>query len=295
MGNFLLRRKYRLLLYLMVIILSLAVGYSRNILPNASVNKGLITIGYINWQEDVAVSYLWQEILTSQGYTVKLISLDTAPIYVGLSKGNLDLFLDAWLPLTQKVYWDTYQGQLDDYGSWYTGEAKIGLVVPDYVPISSIQELQRHKAEFNGQIIGIDAGAGIMKAADKAVADYNLDYKLIQGSEAAMMAALDKAYREKKPVVITGWSPHWMFAKYKLKYLADPKLDFGKSEGLHMLANKNFTTDKPAVGAMLKNFKLNDQQIGSLEDLIKSGMPPQEAARKWIGDNRALVENWQHS
>lgn len=295
MGNFLLRRKYRLLLYLMVIILSLAVGYSRNTLPNASVNKGLITIGYINWQEDVAVSYLWQEILTSQGYTVKLISLDTAPIYVGLSKGNLDLFLDAWLPLTQKVYWDTYQGQLDDYGSWYTGEAKIGLVVPDYVPISSIQELQRHKAEFNGQIIGIDAGAGIMKAADKAVADYNLDYKLIQGSEAAMMAALDKAYREKKPVVITGWSPHWMFAKYKLKYLADPKLDFGKSEGLHMLANKNFTTDKPAVGAMLKNFKLNDQQIGSLEDLIKSGMPPQEAARKWIGDNRALVENWQHS
>lgn len=286
------KRGVRGLTYLMVIIISLGFGYFRSVSQNKAESKGKITIGYINWQEDVAVSYLWQEILRNQGYTVELKSLDVAPLFVGLSKGNLDLFLDAWLPITQRAYWDTYKEQLDDYGSWYLGEAKIGLVVPKYVNISSIEQLNNDRDKFKGQIIGIDAGAGIMKSADKAIKNYGLDYQLVQGSEAAMVAALDKAYREQKPVVITGWSPHWMFAKYDLKYLADSKLAFGKSEGLHTLANKSFSKKNPEVMAMLKKFKLDDQQIGTLEDLIQQGMPPQQAAKQWISENQELVDSW---
>lgn len=38
-----------------------------------------------------------------------------------------------------------------------------------------------------------------------------------------MTVALGEAIKQHKDIVITGWSPHWMFNKYDLKYLADPK------------------------------------------------------------------------
>lgn len=251
-----------------------------------------INMGYVNWAEDVAVSNVWKVLLEEKGYTVNLKSLEVAPLFVGLNKGDLDVFMDAWLPTTHKTYYEKYKDKLDDYGVWYKSEAKIGLVVPNYVDIKSVEDLKAKKDEFAGKIIGIDAGAGIMKATAKAVTSYGLDYEVIQSSEAAMMTALDKAYRDKKPIVITGWSPHWMFAKYELKYLEDPKKDFGEAEELHTLANKEFTKKNPEVAKMLKAFKLDDQQIGDIESLIKDGTAPEAAAKKWIGENKAVVDSW---
>ncbi|EGW37188.1 glycine betaine ABC transporter substrate-binding protein [Desulfosporosinus sp. OT] len=251
-----------------------------------------VNIGYVNWAEDVAVSNIWKVLLEEKGYQVNLKSLDVAPLFVGLNKGDLDVFMDAWLPITHQSYWDKYKDNLDDYGTWYKSEAKIGLVVPKYVDINSIEEMKAKKDQFDGKIIGIDPGAGIMKATSKAVGDYGIDYEVVQSSEAAMMTALDKAYRDKKWIAVTGWSPHWMFAKYDLKYLEDPKADFGSAEQIHTLANKNFTTKNPDISKMLKAFKLDDQQIGSLESLINGGMQPEEAAKKWITDNKDLVDGW---
>jgi glycine betaine/proline transport system substrate-binding protein len=260
--------------------------------PNETGTNKTVNMGYVNWAECVAVSNLWKNILEEKGYTVNLTSLDVAPLFVGLSKGELDVFMDAWLPITHQTYWETHKDKLDDYGIWYQAEAKIGLVVPKYMDINSIEDLNSIKSELNGKITGIDPGAGIMKAAATAVQEYGLDYEVIQSSEAAMLAALDKAYRDKKPVVVTGWSPHWKFAKYELKYLEDPKKAFGEAEEIRTLANKEFTNKNPEVAQMLKAFKMNDKQIGELEGLINEGMKPEEAAKKWISENRALVDSW---
>lgn len=251
-----------------------------------------INIGYVSWAEDVAVSNLWKVLLEEKGYTVNLTLLDVAPLFVGLNKGDLDVFLDAWLPFTHKSYIDKYQDNLDDYGTWYEGEAKIGLVVPNYVDIDSVAELKAKKDQFDGKIFGIDPGANMMKTTDELVENYDLNYAVIRSSETAMMAALDKAYRDEKWIVITGWSPHWMFSEYDLKYLEEPKKLYGESEGIHTLANKGFTKNNPEVAEMLKSFKLDDQQLGSLESLINEGMDPLDASKKWLEKNRALADSW---
>ncbi|MBK5262334.1 MAG: glycine betaine ABC transporter substrate-binding protein [Peptostreptococcaceae bacterium] len=258
----------------------------------ADESKGTVNIGMVNWAECVAVSNLWKVILEDQGYTVELTQLDAAPLYVGLDKGDLDVFFDSWLPITHESYWNEYQDNLDDYGIWYQADAKIGIVVPQYVDIASIEEMAASKDKFNGEIIGIDPGAGIMKAANAANEDYGLGFEVIQGSEAAMMAAFEKAYKNEEWIAITGWSPHWMFAKYDVKYLTDDKLSFGDAEELHTLANKNFTVENPDVAEMIKNFAMTDADIGSLEALIVEGMDPEEAAVKWIAENEETVNNW---
>src|SRR5690554_6656470 len=150
----------------------------------ATESKGNIDIGMVNWAECVAVSNLWKVILEDQGYQVKLTQLDAAPLYLGLDKGDLDVFLDAWLPITHETYWEKYQDNLEDYGVWYEEEAKIGITVPQYVTIDSLEELVANKDKFGGQIIGIDPGAGIMKASERANEDYDLGFKIVQGSEA---------------------------------------------------------------------------------------------------------------
>lgn len=260
--------------------------------PAPAENKGTINIGYVNWAECIAVSNLWKVILEDKGYEVTLTQLDVAPLFVGLAKGDIDFFMDGWLPITHATYWEEYKDSLEDYGIWYQEPAKIGLVVPNYATINSIEALKGAAEQFNGQIIGIDPGAGIMKATEAAKEAYDLGLEIVQGSEPAMMAALDKAYSKNEWIAITGWSPHWMFAKYELKYLEDPKGSFGEAEEIHTLANKDFGSKHAEIAAMLKKFKMTDAQIGGLEALINDGMEPADAAAKWIADNKDVVSAW---
>lgn len=287
---------YKVLIVTLITVLlaSFVVGCSSSQQTNtpSENDKGTIKIGYVNWAECVAVSNLWQLLLEEQGYKVELIQLDVAPLYVGLSKGDIDLFMDAWLPITHAAYWQEYKDSYEDYGVWYQESAKIGIVVPKYVTIDSIAQLKDQAAKFNSKIIGIDPGAGIMKASVRANESYGLGYEVVQGSEAAMMAALDKAYSKNEWIAITGWSPHWMFAKYDLKYLDDPKQEFGEAEQVHILAHKDFSSKQAEVAAMLKKFKMTDAQIGSLEGLINDGMEPADAAKKWRDENKDVVESW---
>lgn len=288
------KRKYKILIVALIVALTagLVVGCSNSQQPSADKEKGTINIGYVNWAECVATSNLWKVILEEQGYTVKLTQLDVAPVFVGLSKGDIDFFMDAWLPITHQTYWEEYKDNLEDYGIWYEAPAKIGLAVPQYVTIDSIAQLKDEAGKFNGQIIGIDPGAGIMKASERANEEYQLNFEVVQGSEAAMMTTLEKAYGKQGWIAITGWSPHWMFAKYDLKYLEDPKKSFGEEEEIHILANKDFSSKQPDIAAILKKFRMDDAQIGSLEALINDGMQPIDAAKQWKIDNQDIVDSW---
>ncbi|WP_221039426.1 glycine betaine ABC transporter substrate-binding protein [Gelria sp. Kuro-4] len=136
------------------------------------------------------------------------------------------------------------------------------------------------------------AGAGIMKATAKAIQDYGLKLKLVEGSEPAMTAALKKAIDNKEWIVVTGWAPHWKFARWDLKFLEDPKKDYGEVENIHITARKGLAEDMPEVADFLKNFKLNAQQLGDLEGRIADGEEPPAAAKAWMAENKDVVDSW---
>jgi glycine betaine/proline transport system substrate-binding protein len=65
------------------------------------------------------------------------------------------------------------------------------------------------------------------------IPEYGLeDWEVVEGSSAAMTAALKKAYDKEEPIIVTGWSPHWKFAS-DLKYLEDPKGIYGGAEDVN--------------------------------------------------------------
>jgi glycine betaine/proline transport system substrate-binding protein len=254
-----------------------------------------INIGYINWDEDVALTNLYQVVLESKGYKVNPQLLDVGPIYAGLAKGDVDLFLDAWLPATHEEYWKQYKDQLEDIGVWYDN-ATLNLAVPTYVKdVNTIGDLKAHAADFGGTITGIEASAGETRIVQQnAIPQYGLDgaMSLQNSSTTAMLAGLDSAIKDQKPMVVTLWHPHWAYSRYQLKDLQDPKGAMGKGEQLHAIGRKNFGTDFPALAKVAKNLKLTDEQLGSLEDGIQQAPKGQEkaAAQKWADANKPFVD-----
>lgn len=109
-------------------------------------------------------------------------------------------------------------------------------MVPDYVMVSSIEELSTEKGRFSGQTVDTDTGTGTMKTADQAIKGYELDCKLITSSGSAMAASLKKATDKKDWIIITGWMPHWMFDCFRLGVLRDPKLIYGNTGSAHTIA-----------------------------------------------------------
>ena len=253
--------------------------------------KGSVELGYVQWDSEIASTNVVKKVLEDQGYEVKITAVDASPMWLGVSEGNFDGIVAAWLPATHKDYYAQVKDKVEDLGPNLQG-AKIGLVVPEYVTINSIEELNSVKDKFQGKITGIEPGAGIMKATEQAIQDYNLDLDLQSSSSAGMAAALKKAEDNGDWIVITGWTPHWKFAKWDLKYLEDPKGVYGAEEFIHTIVRKGLKEEKPEVYDILDKFNWTASDMEAVMLDIEDGMEPAEAAAKWVEANQEKVKEW---
>jgi glycine betaine/proline transport system substrate-binding protein len=261
--------------------------------PAMADGKPTLKIGYVEgWDDSVATSNVAARIIEKRfGYDVQLVPVAAGIMWQGVARGDLDATLSAWLPVTQGAYWAQFKDKVVDLGTNFTG-AKIGLVVPDYVSAKSIDDLNAQKTAFSGRIVGIDAGAGVMRKTDEAVKQYDLNYTVMPSSGSAMTAELARDVNAKKPVIVTGWTPHWMFAKYKLRFLEDPKNVYGAAEHVDNIANPGLETKAPQVVAFLKKFQWKPGEIDSVMLAIQNGEKPDAAADAWIASHGDQVNGW---
>lgn len=256
-----------------------------------------ITIGYIAWDEAIAATEVWKQLLEAEGYKVETKQLEAAALYSGVANGNLDLYLDGWLPATHATYWKKYGKKIVDVGVWYE-EADLGLAVPEYVKAKSLADLKTQSGDFGGEIIGIEPSAGMMGILkDEVVPQYGLDgkMKVRQSSTPAMLAALDKAYKAKKPIAVTMWRPHWAFAEYDIRYLEDPKKAWGDPDSIHSIASKDFAKENKKVMGWMKNFKMTPEQLAGLEKAIQDAGGNKEApkaVKTWLKENKSVTDQW---
>ncbi|MEY8751935.1 glycine betaine ABC transporter substrate-binding protein [Alkalicoccobacillus gibsonii] len=142
------------------------------------------------------------------------------------------------------------------------------------------------------EITGIDGGAGVMTAAQNAIDTYDLDLSLQASSGAAMTEALGNAIDNEEPIVVTGWTPHWMFTTYDLKYLDDPENVFGEEESIHTFTRDGLAEDAPEANTVLDNFYWSEDDMGEVMLDIQEGTDPEEAAAKWVESHQDQVDEW---
>lgn len=250
-----------------------------------------ITIGYVTWDSEIASTNVLRQAFEQAGYDVELVAVDVGPLYQALAKGDVDCTVSAWLPGTHKTYMDEYGDDFVMVGKNLEG-AKIGLVVPEYVTIDSIEDLNAEKEKFDGKIIGIEPGAGIMRLTEDAIEEYGLDFTLISSSSAGMAAELRSSINDGDWIVVTGWTPHWKFARWDLKYLEDPKGVYGGDEYIAALARTGLETDKPEAYTILTRFSWTPEDMESVMLAIEEGKSPEVAAKEWVDANQDVVDAW---
>ena len=267
-------------------------------IASADEDKEPIEITYVEWASEVASANVIKVVLEEIGEEVDIIPVTTAAMWQAVASGDVDAHVAAWLYTTHAHYLEAVQDDIEYLGPNLEG-TKIGLIVPDYVTINSIVELNANIKKFRKRIIGIDPGAGLMSRTEQVIEGYGLNkFKLIEGSGAAMTASLGDAIKNKEWIVVTGWTPHWIFSRWKLKYLEDPKniynpKDSRGDEHIGTIVRKGLKNDNPRVYKVLDNFIW---QPADMEKVMiwneNEETDPYDNAVRWVKENRDKVNKW---
>lgn len=253
--------------------------------------QNLIKIGFDTFSDTEAINVIAKQMLERLGYTVEIQSLNVAVLYASVADGKLDEYSGGNLPNNHKDYWERFGDRIDAVGPFHK-QLRIGMAAPAYVDVDSIAELKGREAEFGNRVLGNTPGSGNMRQTANAIKVYGLDMKLIESSEAAQSAAMNKAIKAKEPIAFAAWSPNWWWGKWKLKFLDDPKKAYAPTDGVYHLVRKGLDRDAPRAFGFYKNYTMSADQQGYVMLQVVDGRKAEDVARKFIDDNPDLVKKW---
>ncbi len=195
---------------------------------------------------------------------------------------------------------DTRESEDIEYaGTILEDGAKLGLMVPDYTKeklgLESISDLNDHVDTFEGKIIGIDPGAGIMEMTKKAITEYGLDFELVSSSEAGMISNLKSAYDKEEPIVVTLWDPQWAVDEYDMVYLEDEKLIYGEAETIESWTRGGLLESDETFAKLIGQFSFGndvDTFNGLLSYVENFDGDVGKATKEWLSDNEELKNQW---
>lgn len=248
-----------------------------------------LTFGVTPWTSTVPPTTVARLILEDMGYTVEETQSNVGGVFMGLSRGDLDIFMDAWFPM-HKVHMEKFGDTLERTAVSYP-KAETGWVVPTYMEnINSVSDLKGKEDQFENKMYGIEEGASATKESDEMIKAYGLDMKQVNSSEGGMMAQAIRMMEQEKPVVFFGWRPHTMFNKFDLKVLENDK-GFFKSSSVEVVTNNKLSEKAPEAYEFLSNWSIS---IDAVEEMIveieENGRAPEEVAQEWIDNNQDKVD-----
>lgn len=257
-----------------------------------------LTLGYMTaWSDMLLMANLIEYVASEHGYSFEHTEVnDVAAVYTAVSNGDIDIVPSSWPERTNKDQWERFKDNIEDVGVFFPN-ARLTLAVPEYSDLNSIDDLVGAEDRLDGDIIGIEAGSGVVNVVQNEVMPaYGLDaYTLKTSSTPAMLAELDDAIADERDIVVTLWRPYWANNSYPVKDLADPKGALGDPEGLHTLARPDFTAEHPELAEWISEISLSDEEYGALEDLLLNKYDEgeeQEAIAEWIEQYGDSLPAW---
>lgn len=250
------------------------------------------TLGYVGWDESVAVSHLTGVLLEELGYEeVELRRLEEPEAaYRGVASGELDAFQDVWLP-THEDLLGSVAGEVELLRPWSIGSTRSSLAAPSYMGVRTLEGLRNSGAE---KLVGAEPGAAPIETPDDLPAGVRLE-KDLYPSTAAMYEEVGRLYAAREPFVFLAYSPHWANEEYEFEYVEDPDEmlgDLTQPARLHTVVRGGLRREDPRTHALLSRISLAVHQVQGLELAIREAGSPSEGARTWVRDNEELVQDW---
>lgn len=231
------------------------------------------------------------------GYRVKLVLADVAFLYSALGGERIDVFPGAWTPDAHAVFLRRLGGRAEALGTLSHG-ARVGWLVPDDTPagpaVRGLDDLRAQdvRERFTGKVHGGEAGSGVVRLSERALAIYGLaGWSLDPSSRAGATLALKRGAQRGEPVIATGRRPHWVLDALDVRFLADPRRAFGGPQRIRILGRRAFTADHPWAAQVLSRISLPPAM---LQDLVTAAhrRGVDAALRRFAARHEARLAYW---
>ena len=253
----------------------------------------VIKMGTLSWEDLTPITGITKKVLEDKGFTVEVTEFSEWGIaYAALAKGDVEI-LASQTDYVAHDYWDRNKRRLEKISPVSHGLYQ-GIAVPAYSNINSLEELNANADALGGKIIGIEPGAGLMRDAANAVESYGLQLQLVEGSTAAMTAALKSAYDRQEPIAVTIWEPSWMMQSFEMKYLADPKGVFPPPQSYYWIGQDGFSAENPAAREAIASVYVPLADITAINGAVSEGKTMDQAVADWIAAYQDLVTRWEN-
>lgn len=259
----------------------------------AIAQDNVIQMGTMSWEDLTPITGITKKVLEDKGFTVEVTEFSEWGIaYAALAKGDIQI-MASQVDYVAQDYWDRNKRRLEKISPVSHGLFQ-GFAVPSYVAIDSIEQLNEQAAEFGNRIVGIEPGSGLMRDAANAVEAYGIEPQLVEGSSAAMTAALKSAIDRQEPIVVTIWEPSWMAQAYDMKFLADPQGVFPPPQSYYWIGQDGFSAENPAAREAIASVYVPLADINAINGAVSEGKTMDEAVADWIAAHEDLVARWEN-
>lgn len=251
------------------------------------------------WSDIAATNAITSFLLDGMGYKPKIDTLAVPIAYGGLKDGKLDVFLGNWMPAQQGFY-DKFvkTGDVTQLAKNLDG-TEFTLAVPDYVynaGVHNFADLNKFADKFEKKVYGIGSGAPANLSIQEIIKknEFDLgDWKLVESSEQAMLAEVQRNIKRDKYVVFLGWTPHPMNVQIKMHYLKGGEKYFGDTGTVHTLTRKGYAEACPNVGKLLTNLTFTqDMENSIMADVTNNKVTNAAAVKTWLKANPAVLDKW---
>lgn len=256
----------------------------------------------VGWSDIAATTGLASTVLEGLGYKAT-VTIASVPItFAGLKSKQIDAFLGYWNPsMTPIIEPFVKAGQIKVLDTPNLVGAKYTLAVPEAAydkGLKSFADIAKFKTELDGKIFGIEPGndGNALIAGMIAKDTFGLKgFKMVESSEAGMLAEVQRAGRAGKPIVFLGWEPHPMNVQMKIKYLSGGDDVFGPNFGeakVFTAVPPDYEQRCPNVGKLLTNLQFSTEIENQVMVGILAKVKPNQAAKDWLKKNPAVLDKW---
>ncbi|MEF8834249.1 MAG: ABC transporter substrate-binding protein [Halofilum sp. (in: g-proteobacteria)] len=236
------------------------------------------------------------------GYETKTTKGSLPIVYQTMTDREIDALLAQWMPSQREQYREFgIEGSLDIISPNLVG-GRYTIAVPDYVyeaGVKSIEDLDKHKEKFGGEIYGIEPGSGGNDTVKKMIADDYAglgDWDLVASSEPGMLSEVANRGRDEEWIAFLGWAPHPMNINHDMEYLAGGEDYWGPNKGeviVNTVTPTGFAWACSNAGQFLDNYDWTvEEQSLAMGYVNNDGMEPLEAGKKVIRENPQMIERW---
>jgi len=262
----------------------------------------LVRFADVGWTDITVTTAVTRLVLSEQGYRTKVERLSVPDTYKALAEKRIDVFLGNWMPSMAadiKPYAD--DGRVQTVRANLEG-AKYTLAVPQYAydaGLKSFADIAKFKEQLGGKIYGIEPGNDGNQLIRRMIAEkaFGLgDFRLVESSEADMLASVRRAGALKQPIVFLGWEPHPMNTRLQMRYLEGGDAYFGPNYGgatVYTNVRAGYLDECPNVAQLLRNLKFDLPMENRLMDaVLNERSNPRQAAKDWLQANPQVRDAW---